>query len=276
MVLYIFFLCLVKFMYPGMLLVREKSNKKTWIINLPQIYETTLLIIIRSYLLMNIPEEGENKLTEAKLQGYAAVLSIGSTRCKANLLGSLYRVLFSFSFFLITGSFHLQTFLVHVLLSNAIVFDYAGHSIMQNLPTAVQTVCDTWNSIHTNEFPNIGSWVCTSVGYVQFQFGQLHCMMLKWFFFSRCVCYQEFLDCEVLNYKSLFVFFPHLAKCICQWYYSIWELHQCHSSRSPWNVELSGSASGLFPETHPALFGSSLRGSHCVSACFIIFQECSE
>lgn len=37
---------------------------------------------------MNIPEEGENKLTEAKLQGYAAVLSIGSTRCKANLLGS--------------------------------------------------------------------------------------------------------------------------------------------------------------------------------------------
>lgn len=41
----------------------------------------------RSYLLMNIPEEGENKLTDAKLQGYAAVLSIGSTRCKANLLG---------------------------------------------------------------------------------------------------------------------------------------------------------------------------------------------
>lgn len=38
---------------------------------------------------MNIPEEGENKLTDAKLQGYAAVLSIGSTRCKANLLGTL-------------------------------------------------------------------------------------------------------------------------------------------------------------------------------------------
>lgn len=36
---------------------------------------------------MNIPEEGENKLTDAKLQGYAAVLSIGSTRCKANTLG---------------------------------------------------------------------------------------------------------------------------------------------------------------------------------------------
>lgn len=36
---------------------------------------------------MNIPEEGENKLTDAKLQGYAAVLAIGSTRCKANMLG---------------------------------------------------------------------------------------------------------------------------------------------------------------------------------------------
>ncbi|KAK7896704.1 hypothetical protein WMY93_022029 [Mugilogobius chulae] len=71
------------------------------------------------YLLTNIPEEGENKLTDAKLQGYAAVLSIGSTRCKANML---------------------------------------GHSVMQNLPSAVQTVCETWNSIHTNEFPNIGSW----------------------------------------------------------------------------------------------------------------------
>lgn len=33
---------------------------------------------------------------------------------------------------------------------------------MQNLPAAVQTTCETWNSIHTNEFPNIGSWVCVS------------------------------------------------------------------------------------------------------------------
>ncbi|XP_057678820.1 E3 ubiquitin-protein ligase UBR4 isoform X1 [Corythoichthys intestinalis] len=73
----------------------------------------------RSYLLMNIPEEGENKLSDAKLQGYAAVLSIGSTRCKANLL---------------------------------------GQNVMQNLPPAVQTICETWNSIHTSEFPNIGSW----------------------------------------------------------------------------------------------------------------------
>ncbi|XP_013766248.1 E3 ubiquitin-protein ligase UBR4 [Pundamilia nyererei] len=73
----------------------------------------------RSYLLMNIPEEGENKLTDAKLQGYAAVLAIGSTRCKANIL---------------------------------------GHNIMQNLPTAVQTVCESWNGVHTTEFPNIGSW----------------------------------------------------------------------------------------------------------------------
>ncbi|XP_030194560.1 E3 ubiquitin-protein ligase UBR4 isoform X5 [Gadus morhua] len=73
----------------------------------------------RSYLLMSLPEEGDNKLTDAKLQGYAAVLSIGSTRCKANTL---------------------------------------GNTIMQNLPSAVQTLCETWNNIHTNEFPNIGSW----------------------------------------------------------------------------------------------------------------------
>ncbi|XP_017342515.1 E3 ubiquitin-protein ligase UBR4 isoform X1 [Ictalurus punctatus] len=73
----------------------------------------------RSYLLMSLPEDGENKPTEAKLQGYAAVLSIGSTRCKANLL---------------------------------------GQTVMQNLPSALQTLCETWNNIHTNEFPNIGSW----------------------------------------------------------------------------------------------------------------------
>ncbi|XP_016135663.1 E3 ubiquitin-protein ligase UBR4-like [Sinocyclocheilus grahami] len=73
----------------------------------------------RSYLLMSLPEEGENKPTEAKLQGYAAVLSIGSTRCKANLL---------------------------------------GQTVMQNMPSAVQTLCETWNNIHTNEFPNFGSW----------------------------------------------------------------------------------------------------------------------
>lgn len=45
------------------------------------------MIITRSYLLTNIPEEGDNKLTDTKLQGYAAVLSVGSTRCKANTLG---------------------------------------------------------------------------------------------------------------------------------------------------------------------------------------------
>lgn len=50
---------------------------------------------------------------------------------------------------------------------------------MQNLPTAIQTICDTWNSIHTNEFPNIGSWVCTSVGDVQIKFVQIKCIMLK-------------------------------------------------------------------------------------------------
>ena len=39
---------------------------------------------------MSLPEEGDSKPTEAKLQGYAAVLSIGSTRCKANMLGTLH------------------------------------------------------------------------------------------------------------------------------------------------------------------------------------------
>lgn len=35
----------------------------------------------------------------------------------------------------------------------------SGQTIMQNLPSALQTLCETWNNIHTNEFPNIGSWV---------------------------------------------------------------------------------------------------------------------
>lgn len=52
---------------------------------------------------MSLPEDAENKSTEAKLQGYAAVLSIGSTRCKANQLGKdavyLHRI-FSFACFL--------------------------------------------------------------------------------------------------------------------------------------------------------------------------------
>lgn len=56
----------------------------------------------RSYLLMSLPEDGENKPTDAKLQGYAAVLSIGSTRCKANQLGKdtlYFHRTFSFAFF---------------------------------------------------------------------------------------------------------------------------------------------------------------------------------
>nr|XP_023697265.1 E3 ubiquitin-protein ligase UBR4 [Paramormyrops kingsleyae] len=79
----------------------------------------TYTAFTRSYLLMSLPEGTEGKPPERKLQGYAAVLSIGSTRCKANVL---------------------------------------GQGVMQNLPPAVQTLCETWNGIHTNEFPNIGSW----------------------------------------------------------------------------------------------------------------------
>ncbi|KAM9298998.1 E3 ubiquitin-protein ligase UBR4 [Gastrophryne carolinensis] len=72
--------------------------------------------LTRCYLLHNLPEEGAD---EKKLQGYAAVLAIGSSRCKANALGP---------------------------------------ALIQNLPTAVQTLCESWNNIHTNEFPSIGSW----------------------------------------------------------------------------------------------------------------------
>ncbi|MGH0168045.1 UNVERIFIED_CONTAM: hypothetical protein FKN15_073672 [Acipenser sinensis] len=49
----------------------------------------TYTAFTRSYLLMSLPEEGENKPTAEKLLGYAAVLSIGSTRCKSNTLGKI-------------------------------------------------------------------------------------------------------------------------------------------------------------------------------------------
>ncbi|XP_066493904.1 E3 ubiquitin-protein ligase UBR4 [Tiliqua scincoides] len=81
----------------------------------------TYATFTRSYLLQSLFEEGsaENKPTEEKLQGYAAVLTIGSSRCKANTLGP---------------------------------------TLVQNLPSAVQSLCESWNNVHTNEFPNIGSW----------------------------------------------------------------------------------------------------------------------
>lgn len=34
-----------------------------------------------------------------------------------------------------------------------------GPALVQSLPSSVQTVCESWNNISTNEFPNIGSWV---------------------------------------------------------------------------------------------------------------------
>ncbi|XP_070812261.1 LOW QUALITY PROTEIN: E3 ubiquitin-protein ligase UBR4 [Pituophis catenifer annectens] len=81
----------------------------------------TYATFTRSYLLQSLSEDSsaENKPTEEKLQGYAAVLAIGSSRCKSNTLGPV---------------------------------------LIQNLPSAVQSLCESWNSIHTNEFPNIGSW----------------------------------------------------------------------------------------------------------------------
>ncbi|XP_009076932.1 PREDICTED: E3 ubiquitin-protein ligase UBR4-like, partial [Acanthisitta chloris] len=81
----------------------------------------TYATFTRSYLLRSLSEEGsaENKPSEEKLRGYAAVLAIGSSRSKSNTLGP---------------------------------------TLVQNLPSAVQTLCESWNNIHTNEFPNIGSW----------------------------------------------------------------------------------------------------------------------
>ncbi|XP_064028194.1 E3 ubiquitin-protein ligase UBR4 isoform X5 [Pogoniulus pusillus] len=81
----------------------------------------TYATFTRSYLLRSLSEEGspENKPSEEKLRGYAAVLAIGSSRCKSNTLGP---------------------------------------TLVQNLPSAVQSLCESWNNIHTNEFPNIGSW----------------------------------------------------------------------------------------------------------------------
>lgn len=59
---------------------------------------------------------------------------------------------------------HSHNFSVHSLFQPKLVIllNSTGHSIMQNLPSAVQTICETWNGIHTNEFPNIGSWVRAS------------------------------------------------------------------------------------------------------------------
>ncbi|KAG8431951.1 hypothetical protein GDO86_019058 [Hymenochirus boettgeri] len=61
----------------------------------------------------------EESPDEKKLMGYSAVLEIGSAKCKSNTLGPV---------------------------------------LVQNLPTTVQTLCESWNNIHTNEFPSIGSW----------------------------------------------------------------------------------------------------------------------
>ncbi|XP_033375251.1 E3 ubiquitin-protein ligase UBR4 [Parus major] len=81
----------------------------------------TYATFTRSYLLRSLSEEGssDSKPSQEKLRGYAAVLAIGSSRCKSNSLGP---------------------------------------ALVQNLPSAVQTLCESWNNIHTNEFPNIGSW----------------------------------------------------------------------------------------------------------------------
>ena len=69
-------------------MLRSIEDRPTFKATRPRCVLSGCHLAPRSYLLMSLPEEGDNKLTDAKLQGYAAVLSIGSTRCKANTLGT--------------------------------------------------------------------------------------------------------------------------------------------------------------------------------------------
>lgn len=78
---------------------------------------------------MSLPEEGENKPTEAKLQGYAAVLSIGSTRCKANMLGMFF---FGGFFFL----------LVFFLLFFVHLNKCLPHCFIDLIPNSFRSKCD--------------------------------------------------------------------------------------------------------------------------------------
>lgn len=51
-------------------------------------FDTGPCFFFRAYLLQNFNEEGSTeKPSQEKLHGFAAVLAIGSSRCKANTLG---------------------------------------------------------------------------------------------------------------------------------------------------------------------------------------------
>lgn len=51
-------------------------------------FHISLYFFLRAYLLQNFNEEGSTeKPSQEKLHGFAAVLAIGSSRCKANTLG---------------------------------------------------------------------------------------------------------------------------------------------------------------------------------------------
>lgn len=201
---------------------------------------------------MNITEEGGHKLTDAKRQGYAAVLAIGSTRCKANILGMVTQGL--------SNRWHICFYYVSVLIWT---INFSGHSIMQNLPSIVQALCENWNGIHTNEFPNIGSWVHKAHGLV--------CQNLLIYINDLYLLLMVFMSCffttvTTFRMRSLFLF---LAKCICKWHYSIRELHQCHPSSSSGHTELSGFTSGPFSQTHPTFTDSPHWWHHRVSPWFV-------
>lgn len=57
------------------------GSRFLWFLHIPH-------FLFRAYLLQNFNEEGSTeKPSQEKLHGFAAVLAIGSSRCKANTLG---------------------------------------------------------------------------------------------------------------------------------------------------------------------------------------------
>lgn len=85
---------------------------------------------------------------------------VAKPTCLVRILDNIKMLLAYLIHFLCSaGYIHVFFFYLFFLFMSAL-FALSGQTVMQNLPSAVQTLCETWNNIHTNEFPNIGSWVC--------------------------------------------------------------------------------------------------------------------
>lgn len=133
----------------------------------------------------------------------------------------------------------------------------AGPTLVQNLPSAVQTLCESWNNIHTNEFPNIGSWVSAASGpavvWVQPQ-GLLAV--------GAVVALCHIQGCDVCVCVC-----PSPAQRLCQRHHPCRELHQRRAGCPPGHPLQPEPAPGSLPQAHPAVPGQAHRGSHCVSSC---------